>query len=127
MTLCNIKWTKSLSNIIFLRRKFFTCKMEEHDDLLDHINKVKTLADEIMCLEVPVREQNIGMTLLESLPASYEYLITVLETMSIKDVIMGYGMARLMHEMSKRNEKDPQGKDVAMALRQNNAGHSPLR
>ena len=32
---------KSLSNIIFISCKFFTCKMEEGDDLFNHINKVK--------------------------------------------------------------------------------------
>ena len=43
--LCNIHETKSLSNILFVRRKFFTCKMDEGDDLLDHVNKVIALAD----------------------------------------------------------------------------------
>ena len=37
-TLCNIHETKSLSNILFVRRKFFTIKMQEGDDLLAHIN-----------------------------------------------------------------------------------------
>jgi hypothetical protein len=31
----------TLCNILFIRRKFFTCKMQEGEDLLDHINKVK--------------------------------------------------------------------------------------
>jgi hypothetical protein len=52
--LCNIHETKSLSNILFVRCKFFTCKMDEGDDLLDHVNKVKALADQLTCLEVPV-------------------------------------------------------------------------
>jgi len=33
-TLCNIHETRSLSNILFIRRKFFTCKMQEGEDLL---------------------------------------------------------------------------------------------
>ena len=44
-TLCNIHKTKNLSNILFIRRKFFTCKMQEGEDVLDHINHVKALAD----------------------------------------------------------------------------------
>jgi hypothetical protein len=43
-TLCNIHETRSLLNILFVRCKFFTCKMQEGEDLLDHINKVKALA-----------------------------------------------------------------------------------
>ena len=125
--LCNIHETKSLSNILFVRRKFFTCKMDEGDDLLDHVNKVKALADQLACLEVPVREEDIVMTLLESLPTSYEFLITALETMPTKELTMEYVTARLMHEMSKRKEKEPQGDDAAMVARQSKAAYHPLR
>lgn len=41
-TLCNIHETKSLSNIWFIRRKFFTINMDKHNDILNHINKVKS-------------------------------------------------------------------------------------
>ncbi len=47
--------------------------MQEGADLLDHINKVKALADQLACLEVPVRDEDVVMTLLESLPPSYEH------------------------------------------------------
>lgn len=43
--LCNIYKTKSLSNILFKRHKFFIIKMEKNDDILDHINKEKSLVD----------------------------------------------------------------------------------
>lgn len=51
-TLCNFHETKSLSNILFLRRKFFTIKMQEGDGMLDHINKVKSLADQLIVEDV---------------------------------------------------------------------------
>uniref|UniRef100_A0AAV1TJH6 DUF4219 domain-containing protein n=1 Tax=Peronospora matthiolae TaxID=2874970 RepID=A0AAV1TJH6_9STRA len=35
---------KSLANKLFLRRRFFTTMMEEGDDVLEHINKLKTPA-----------------------------------------------------------------------------------
>jgi hypothetical protein len=41
--------------------------MQEGEDLLDHINKVKALADQLACLEVPVRDEDVVMTLLEIL------------------------------------------------------------
>ena len=43
--LCNIHEAKRLVNILFLRCKFFTIKMEENDDKLAHVNKVKALVD----------------------------------------------------------------------------------
>ena len=67
-----------------MHRKFFTCKMDEDSDLLDHINKVKAFADQLACLEIPMREEDIIITLLESVPASYKFLITALEMMPMK-------------------------------------------
>jgi hypothetical protein len=91
--------------------------MQEGEDLLDHIHKVKALADQLACLEVPMRDEDVVMTLLESLPPSYEYLITALETLPMEFVT-----ARLMHEMSKRRENEPQGDDVAMVSMQGKGG-----
>ena len=71
-TLCNIHETKSLSNILILRRKFFTIKMQEADDMLDHINKVKSFVDQLTCLELAIKDEDVVMTLLDSLPTSYE-------------------------------------------------------
>ena len=43
--ICNIHKKRSLSNILFIYLKFFMYKMKERDDLLDHVNKMKALAD----------------------------------------------------------------------------------
>ena len=117
-TLCNIHETKSLSNILFIRRKFFTIKMDEGADILDHINKVKSLADQLTCLEVPMKDEDVVMTLLDSLPPSFDHLITALETRPISELTLDFITARLMHEVSKRKEKEPQGDDAAMLSRQ---------
>lgn len=45
-----------------------------------HVNKIKVLADPFVCLEVPVKNEDIVMTLLKSFLALYEYLITTMET-----------------------------------------------
>ena len=52
--LCDVHEQKTLSNILFVRRKFFTMKMQDGDDMLDHINNVKALADQLSCLDVPL-------------------------------------------------------------------------
>lgn len=113
----NIYKTKILFNILFIRRKLLRYKMQETDNLLDHVNKVKMFADQLACLEVPVKNKNIVMTLLKSLSASHDYLITVMEMMSMKGLTMDYVNVRLMHEMSKPKEKKTQGEDVPMVLR----------
>ena len=90
--------------------------MQNIDDLLHHINKVEELADQLAYLEVPVKDKYIIIILLESLPTSFEYLITAMETMPMKELTMDYVTAHLMHEMSKCKEKEPQGEDAAMVL-----------
>ena len=60
--------------------------MQKCDNILDHINKNKALADQLACLEVSVIAKDIVITLLESLLASYEYLLTTLETMLMKNL-----------------------------------------
>jgi hypothetical protein len=44
-TFCNVHETKTIENKLFLRKRFFTIKMQEGEDLLVHINMVKALAD----------------------------------------------------------------------------------
>ena len=44
-TLCNIHEMRSLSNILFVRCKFFMYKMHEGNDLLDCINNTKVLVN----------------------------------------------------------------------------------
>jgi transposase InsO family protein len=125
--LCNIHETKSLSNILFVRRKFFTIKMQEGDDLMAHINHVKELADQLMSFEVPVREEDIVMTLLESLPSSFDNLIIALETLRLEDLTMAFVTARMMHEVTKRKEKENHGDDAALFSKQNKGGSSSTR
>lgn len=48
-----------------------------------------------------MRGEDTIMTMLERLPALYEYLITAIETMPLKDLTMDYVTGRLMHEILK--------------------------
>lgn len=87
---CNIHVMRSLLNILFIIHKFFTCKIQKNDDLLDHINKVKAFADKLDCLKVHVRKKDVVMTLLKSLLPSYEHLIIMFEMMLMKKLTMKY-------------------------------------
>lgn len=60
-------WLTQLSNIPFIYRMFFMYKMQEGDNLLDHINKIKLLVDQLVCLKISMQIEDIIMTLFESL------------------------------------------------------------
>jgi transposase InsO family protein len=70
---------------------------------------------------------DIVMTLLESLPTSYEYLITALETRAMKDLNLEYVTARLMHEVSKRKENETKEGGAALLARNGNGETSQPR
>jgi hypothetical protein len=78
--------TKIIENKLFLRRRFFTIKMQEREDLIVHINMVKALADQLRSIEVKIEDEDMYMVLLMSLPPSFDNLVTSLESMSTKDV-----------------------------------------
>ncbi len=101
---CGVHEAKTIGNKLFLRRRFFTIKMQEGDDMLVHINTVKALADQLRSIEVNIMDEDVYMVLLMSLPPSFDNLVTSLELMSTKDVDLQFIVARLLHEMSKRKE-----------------------
>ena len=73
---------------------------------MDHINKVEALADWFVCLEVPMRNKDVVMILLEGLSSLYDHLITTLET-PVKELTIEYVMTHLMYEMSKERRETP--------------------
>ncbi|KAF1318445.1 Integrase catalytic core protein, partial [Globisporangium splendens] len=99
---------KSLANKLSLRRRFFTAMMEDGNDVLQHINKLKTLAEQLDAVGAPVSEEDLVITLLGSLSESYQFLITALESRA-DTLTWGLVTARLMHEDMKRKEQHGEG------------------
>ena len=99
---------KILANQLFLRRRFFTYKMEEGDDVLEHINKIKTLAEQLDAVGAPVSEDDLVITLLASLSESYGFLITALKSRA-DSLSWEFVTSRLLHEDLKRKEQGVEG------------------
>jgi hypothetical protein len=68
---CGVHEAKTIGNKLFLRRRFFTIKMQKGDDMLVHINTVKALADQLRSIEVNIMDEDVYMVLLMSLPPSF--------------------------------------------------------
>ena len=106
---------KSLANKLFLRRRFFTAMMEEGGDVLSHINKLKTLAEQLDAVGAPVSEDDLVITLLGSLSESYQFLITALESRA-DTLTWELVTSRLLHEDMKRKEQGGDGAVVGQAF-----------
>lgn len=126
-TLCNVYESRNLSNVLWSRQKFFTVKMEEGEDLMAHVNKVKALANQLAVIDKPLPEEDVVMTLLSSLPDSYSSLIVALESISRKDLTLDYVTARLAHEVTKRKQKESIGEQSALFTRPSKASTSIQR
>lgn len=74
--LCNIHETKNLSNILFIRHMFFTIKKDKGDNIPDHINKVKSLANQFIHFDVCIKEDDVVMILFDNLSSLFDHLIT---------------------------------------------------
>ncbi|GMF64825.1 unnamed protein product [Phytophthora fragariaefolia] len=71
--------------------------MAEGDGVLEHINKIKTLAEQLDAVGAPVSEDDLEITLLASLNESYQFLITALESRA-DSLTWELVTARLLHE-----------------------------
>jgi hypothetical protein len=101
---CSVYEAKTIGSKLFLRRRFFTIKMQKGDDMFVHINMVKALVDQLCSIEVNIMDEDVYMILLMSLPSSFDNLVTSLESMSTKDVDLQFIVAKLFYEVSKRKE-----------------------
>jgi hypothetical protein len=80
--------------------------MQEGEDLLMHTNMMKALVDQLRSIEVKIEDEDVYMVLFMSLPPSFDNLVTILESMSTKDVDLQFILAPLLHEVSKRKENE---------------------
>ncbi|CAH0473509.1 unnamed protein product [Peronospora belbahrii] len=78
--------------------------MDEGDDVLAHINKIQTLAEQLDAVSAPVSEDDLAITLLGSLSDPYQFLITVLDSRA-DTLTCELVTSRLLHEDLKRKEQ----------------------
>jgi hypothetical protein len=83
------------------------------EDLLVHINMVKVLADQLCSIEVKIEYEDVYMTLLISLPSSFDNLVTNLKSNFPRDVGLQFIVTQLFDEVSKKKESESM-KNVAL-------------
>ena len=97
--------SNSLANRLFLKKKYLRTMMKEGDDMRNHLKNMKDLANKLAAIGFPVAEDEQVITLISSLPSSYDTLVTALETKWNDDIKLDCVHKALLHEEQKKLEK----------------------
>src|ERR1700712_3274149 len=115
--LASVFESKSLVNRLFMRRKLLTMKMSEGDALSVHINSIKTLSEQLAAIGAQISEEDLVMTLLMSLPTSYEHFITALESVNESELTYDYVVAKLLNfDLRKKENGAPSSVESALVM-----------
>ena len=76
--LANRYMSKSATNKMYLKQKFYGLKMQEGLDLVEHVNAFNQLVTDLARLDVKIDDEDKALLLLVSLPPSYEHLVITL-------------------------------------------------
>ncbi len=105
--LCDNFEKKSPNNCLYLRRKLYRLNMEEGSDPQIHINLITTLADKILAIassdEDKLSETEKVAILLGSLPDSFSFLVTTLDS-APQRVDWNTAVSRVMDFYQKQKE-----------------------
>jgi hypothetical protein len=99
--------TKSLTSRIYLKRQLYSLRMKEGTKVVDHLNTFNTLIVQLTSMEVKFEDEDKAITLLCSLPESWDNLVTSISFSSTDvldyDSVVG---ALLAEEMRRKSSKE---------------------
>jgi hypothetical protein len=103
--ICSVYEAKGLAAKVYLRRRFFNIKYIDNGvgSMQAHINLVRDLADQLDAIGAAVTDEDMAMTLLCSLPESYDYLIVALES-RVDELSFDFVSSRLLSEEKRKEE-----------------------
>jgi len=104
LKICSVFEQKGLSSQIFLRRKLINVKLDESQSMQTHINKIRELANQLEAIGDPVRDRELAIIILSSLPEKFNALIISLEARPPDEITFDSVAIRLLAEEERQNE-----------------------
>ena len=101
----------SITEIVRINRSFYAASMREGDDLMEHITKMTAIAERLRELKDDVSQQKFAVTVLGSLPESYDNFLTSLNARDAQNMDWDDIKPLLVEEFMKRKEKEQKKKD----------------
>lgn len=103
--ICSVFEQKGLATQIFLRRKLINLKFVDSEPMQNHINKIRELADQLDSIGDTVKDKELAIIVLCSLPERYDSLILSLEARSPSDLTFDFVAGRLLAEEERQKEQ----------------------
>ena len=94
----------SLANRLFLKKKYFRTVMSENASIESHLKDMKEITNKLAAIKAPVSEEDQVVTLLGSLPESFDTLVTALEAHGDR-LTLEFVSNALLNEEQKRSEE----------------------
>ncbi|KAK4385686.1 Retrovirus-related Pol polyprotein from transposon TNT 1-94 [Sesamum angolense] len=86
--------SKSITNKLYLKQRLYGLKIQEGSDLAQHVNIFNQIITDLARLDVNIEDEDRAMTLLCSLPFSYEHPVTTLtygkETIKVDEITVAF-------------------------------------
>lgn len=104
LKICSVFEQKGLASQVFLRRKLINVKFDGCQPMQNHINKIRELSDQLEAIGDPVKDRELAIIILCSLPERYNPLVISLESRSPEDLTFDMVSGRLLAEEERQKE-----------------------
>lgn len=119
--LCRQYERNTLTNRIYLKKRYFRMEMKEGSSLQEHLRAMKELTDQMAVINCEISQEDQVVTLLGSLPRSYATLVTTLEARQDELDLVAVQQALIHEDMKLKGEaavpSDSGDGDIALALK----------
>jgi len=109
--------TKSLTNRILLKRQLYSLRMKEGTTISDHLNTFNTLLVQLESIEVKFESEDKAVTLLCSLPESWDHFVTSISLSSLETLEFDDVVGALLSEETRKRSNSETSTSEAMMVR----------